>query len=166
MNICFLNKQFLCILQQPYTASILHDHSTIPQFSWKDGKRNTFISYAEHQNGKNPNPWILTQKLISSSFRLSLLAHVYNKAIWKSNHKTAPHGYFTTEQFYSAITKVLVSVTSCLTKFFSLNGDFQSMNLDALLKWQQSDMVSSGFFISKWLNKKYLSRNVKNFSIT
>lgn len=136
MNTCFLTKQLLCILQQPYTVSILCGCSTVPQFSWKYGKTNTFISCAEHQNGKNSNPWIHTQKLLPNSFRLLLLANVYNNAIWKSNyHKTAPHSYFITEQSYWAVTRVLISVTCCPAKFFSFNGDFQSMKLDILVKW-------------------------------
>lgn len=56
MNFCFPNKQLLYILQQPYGVSILHGHSTIPQLFWKYGKRNTFISHAEHQNGKSQTP--------------------------------------------------------------------------------------------------------------
>lgn len=131
MNISFLNKQLLSVLQQPYSVSILHGHSTIPQFFWKHGKRNTFIPHAEHQNGNKSKPWILTQKLIPNSFRLLLLANVYSNAIWKSNyHKTTPLSYLITEQLYSAITKVLIGFTSCLAKFFSFNRHFQPMNLD------------------------------------
>lgn len=129
------------------TAALYCKHSPWPQYYssvflevWK--KKHLHFPHWTSK-WKISNPWILTQKLLPNSFRLLLLANIYNNAIWKPNyHQT---GNFITEEFYSTIAKVLRSVTSCLAKFFSFNGNFQSMKV-TLVKWQQSDMASSIFF--------------------
>lgn len=138
-NTCFLIKQLPCILHQLYTASILHFLSIISQFSWKFGKRNTsiHISHSELKVEKTPNPEFLPNDLnLTASDH-----HFWPKFKIMASEKQAitkqlPYGYFVADPSYSAITKVLISVSCCLAKVhFYFNGDWQPMNLDTLVKW-------------------------------